>query len=812
MIGLVVVSHSPQLAQAAVDLAKEMVADRPPQVAIAAGAAVDGSFGTDAISVKAAIEQVDDGDGVVVLMDLGSAVLSAETALDFIDPELRRRVHLTAAPLVEGLVAAVVQAAAGAAAEVVVAEAAAGLHGKEAHLGAATAAPEEIAVAAGEWASFVVMAPHGLHARPAARLVATVKRFDANVLVRNGTTGSGFAPAASLSRVAAIGARKGHEVEVVASGRQAREALQEIVALATRDFDQTPSADAPRQPVPSAGQPLPAAPGIGIGRKWTMREDDITVPAAVATQPDIELRNLQDAIASTRSEITATHDRLIRTGDQRSAAIFDAHLLLLDDDEITQLVEAAIHDGATAAEAWKATLEVVAAAWAQLDDPYLNARAADVRAVCNQLLRHLLGTEYHIASQRGILVAAELTPADVARLDTDLVSGIVTAHGSPTSHTAILAQALDIPTVVAAGNAVLEVADGTEMIVDGAAGIVLVDPPLATVEVYHDQAEQQAAAATAARRREHEAAVTTDGVVIEVAANAGSTADVAAVGASGADAVGVLRTEFFFINRAQPPTAAEQEAEYRWIADKLGGRRLTIRTLDGGADKPLNYLPMPQEDNPFLGIRGIRLSLLHPELFEQQLAAAVRVARDHPVSVMFPMITAVTELEQALAALDRVCIEEGGRPEQLEAGMMIEVPAVAANAAAFTSKVDFVSIGTNDLAQYALAAERGNENVAHLADALDPGLLRLIQSVVAAAGDTKVAVCGELAADLTAVPVLVGLGVEELSVTRSAVPWVKETVRQWSQADAAALAGEAMTLDSAAAVRTAVAEWRKKFG
>jgi phosphocarrier protein FPr len=806
MVGLVVVSHSPALAQAAVALAMEMVPDRPPRVAVAAGGP-DGDFGTNAVVVQAAIEQVDDGDGVVVLMDLGSAVLSSEFALDLLDPELRKRVHLTAAPLVEGLVAAVVQAAAGESPQSVIREAAAGLYGKQAQLGAVpdtepTPEPDHTA----ERAIFTITTPHGLHARPAARLVTEARRFDAVVQIRNTTTDSNFAPATSLSRVAAIGARKGHEIEVRASGRERGQALESIVALAARDFDERPAAAAP---VSSAaiGEAMAASPGIAIGPKWSIDGGDIPVPDGGGDlDPESEARNLRAAVAATRHEIAQARARLLDTGDESSAAIFDVHLLLLNDDEINEQVRADIEGGVAAAAGWKTAMQRVEREWAQLDDPYLNARAADVHAVCNQVLRQLLGTHYAITSQPGILVAADLTPNDIAQLDADLVTGIVTAHGSPTSHAVILAKALGIPAVVGAGEAVLDVADGTEMIVAGTTGNVLIDPSAETVRTYRAEAEQLAAASAATRSRAREPAATTDGTVIEVATNIAAISDVPGVVASGADAVGVLRTEFLFIDRAQPPTAAEQEAQYRHIAAGIGGRRLTIRTLDAGGDKPLDYLRTPREGNPFLGLRGIRLSLCHPELLREQLTAAVRVAQDHPISVMFPMVTAVAELDQALAMLAEVCGDNGGRPEGLEVGMMVEVPAVALNAAAFTRRVDFVSIGTNDLAQYALAAERGNQHVAHLADALDPGLLRLIESVAAAAGtDTRVAVCGELAADLAAVPVLIGLGVGELSVTRLAVPAVKDEVRKWSQVDAASLAAEVMDLESAAEVRSDIA-------
>lgn len=805
MVGLVVVSHSPALAQAALDLAMEMVPGEPPPVAIAAGGP-EGTFGTDAVAVQAAIEQVDDGQGVVVLMDLGSAVLSSEMALELLDPKLRDRVQLTSAPLVEGLVAAVVAAAAGEPSPAVAREANAGLYGKQAHLGTAAEGPVETVMGDAERAVFTVTLPHGLHARPAARLVAEVKRFDATVQIRNATTGSAYSPAASLSRVAAIGARQGHEMEMVASGRQSRAALDAILALAAQGFGEQATAEPPVSPA-RADAPLPASPGIGIGPKWTIGGGDVDVPEAVASpEPEQEWRSLLAAVAAARHAIAAARVHLLHAGDEQSAAIFDAHLLLLDDEEISQEVRAGIEGGASAISAWKTALHRVEAEWAQLDDPYMKARAADVRAVSNQVLRQLLGAGPEIASRQGILVAADLTPNDIAHLDTGLVAGIATAHGSPTSHAAILARALGIPAVVGAGTSVLDVPDGTELIVDGSDGSVLIDPSADTVAAYRARADELIARETAARDRAREPAATTDGVRIEVAASIGSSSDVDALADCGADAVGVLRTEFFFMDRAQPPSVSEQEAEYRRIAEALNGRRLTVRTLDLGGDKPIDYLPMPQEANPFLGVRGIRLSLRHPEVLQQQLTAIVRVAADYLVAVMFPMITAVSELDQALELLAGVCHAQGARPPQLEVGIMVEVPAVAINAAAFTPRVDFFSIGTNDLAQYALATERGNESVAHLADALDPGVLRLIESVaVAAGGGTRVAVCGELAADLVAVPILVGLGVDELSVNRFAVPGVKDEVRRWAQTDAAALAAEAITLESAAAVRARVA-------
>lgn len=496
MVGLVVVSHSPALASAAVELAMEMVSVHPPRIATAAGVA-GATFGTDAVAVKSAIERVDEGDGVVVLMDLGSAVLSSELALDLIDPELRERVYLTAAPLVEGLVAAAVQAAAGEPPSVVIREAVAGLGGKQAQLGSSAAAEEAGgADTGGKTAVITIGVPHGLHARPAARLVALVKQFDATVRLRNMSTGSAYAPAGSLSRVAAIGAKRGHDVEVHSSGRQAIEARDGILALAARDFDE-PAAEAPTPlVVAETANALPASPGIAIGPKWTIGGGEILVPeAGEGFDPVHEWSNFCAATNEVREEMAKRHARLLSDGAAAEAGIFAAHMMLLDDDEILQATHEAIEQGRSAPGAWQRAMRQVETAWAALDDSYLRARAADVRAVCNQVLRRLVGTDTKMAPpQEAILVASGLTPNDTAQIDADRVAGIVTADGSPSSHAAILARALGIPAVVAAGDAVLDIPDGTVLVIDGSKGTLLVDPSPDVVRAHRTRAGQPTAA------------------------------------------------------------------------------------------------------------------------------------------------------------------------------------------------------------------------------------------------------------------------------------------------------------------------------
>jgi phosphoenolpyruvate-protein phosphotransferase/dihydroxyacetone kinase phosphotransfer subunit len=411
-------------------------------------------------------------------------------------------------------------------------------------------------------------------------------------------------------------------------------------------------------------------------------------------------------------------------------------------------------------------------------------------------------------SELAILVAHDLTPIDAAGLDRATVAGIATAHGGPTSHGAILARALGVPAVVALGDALLAVADGTPAILDGDAGLLI---PAPAADVEHDYRERRALAAAAAeqaRAAAHDPAITADGVAVEVAANAGNPRDAEQAATIGADGVGLFRTEFAFLDRATAPSEEEQVAIYTQAARALDGRPLVIRTLDAGADKPLPYLAMPAEANPFLGVRGVRLGLARPELLRTQLRAIVRTAAEHPnVKLMFPMIATIDELRAARALLEEALAQTAAQPrEGFEVGIMVEVPAAALTAVQLAHEVDFFSLGTNDLTQYVLAAERGNAALAALADGLHPAVLRLVDEVcrAARAHGRWVGVCGELGADPAAVPLLVGLGVRELSVAAPSVPAVKAAVRALDADDAEALAHAALAAESADAVRTLV--------
>jgi phosphoenolpyruvate-protein phosphotransferase/dihydroxyacetone kinase phosphotransfer subunit len=815
VVGIVIVSHSRRLAEGVAELAREM-GGPDARLETAGGLALEGNpIGTDAVLVSEAIERAWSEDGVLVLMDLGSAVLSAEMALDMLAEDRREAVLLCEAPLVEGAVAAAVAAKLGLTLDAVAEEARGGLAGKAAHLGSeapALGVPPPRRSGPARSIVLSVELPHGLHARPAARLVQVASGFDADVDVANRTTGRGPVSARSLNAVATLGVARGHQMEVTAVGPEANAAIDAVGDLAGRSFDEAPESGPAAAPpgfeaeVEGALRGITASPGIALGRARRFHVPALDVPdRGDASDPAAERRTLDEAIEAARVDVerqrAATGDRL---GDYE-ATIFDAHLLFLRDEALIEPARRAIEsEGRPAAVAWRDAVEAVAASWEALSDEYLRARVQDLRSVGRQVLARILGVPLPAPTLEGpgILVVADLSPAEAAALDPATVKGIASAFGAPTSHASIIARALGIPAVVATGPDLLAISDGRLLGVDASAGgLVYVDP---TSDVA--AALDAASAALAADRREARAgaskpASTTDGEGIEVAANVGSVREVAAAVEEGADGVGLFRTELLFLEAG--PISEEAQADvYRRAAQTLAGRPLTIRTLDAGADKPVPGLQQPAERNPFLGMRGVRLGLDRPELLETQLRAVLQVARDHPLRVMFPMVATLDELMAAREVLDRARRTVGGDPS-LEVGIMVEVPSAALIAEVLAPNVDFFSVGTNDLTQYALAADRGDPRLAALTDPLHPAVLRLIHfTVEAARGSGRwVGVCGELAGDPDATALLVGIGVRELSMSAPSVPLVKRAVRVTGSREASELATAAMALPSASAVR-----------
>jgi phosphoenolpyruvate-protein phosphotransferase len=410
------------------------------------------------------------------------------------------------------------------------------------------------------------------------------------------------------------------------------------------------------------------------------------------------------------------------------------------------------------------------------------------------------------AAPAAIVVATELTPADTAGLDPSLVAGIATAHGAATAHAAILARALGLPAVVGVGDALTEVEDGTPLLLDGDAGTVQVDPPSELLRDAEVRRERDRARRAAARERAHETGATRDGTRIEVFANLGSAAEAAPAVELGAEGVGLLRTEFLFLDRPELPDEEEQAQTLVDIARALDGRPLVVRTLDAGADKPLPALPMPPEANPFLGVRGIRLALQRRDVLSTQLRAILRAAAEHPIKAMLPMVATLNEIRAARAVLEEARAQTG-IDAPLELGIMVEVPAAALTAAKLAPHVDFFSLGTNDLTQYAMAAERGDERLAGLLAGPQPAVLRLVRATVEAA--TKhgrwVGVCGELAGDPAAAVLLAGLGVTELSMAPALIPEAKAALRAVDLPAASQAAEAALEAEDADAARALAA-------
>jgi phosphocarrier protein FPr len=696
------------------------------------------------------------------------------------------------------------------------------IEGRGQELGRATSSRAVLEVLGGElppdWPSarITLANAHGLHARPAKILAQLAKSFDGDIRVRLIDGPVGAVSVKSLSKLLSLGARRGQVLEFVAEPTIAGDALPALLAAVEEGLGEevealpTVSAQAatldiePVVSAPQAGsqlQAIAAAPGIAIGPAHIQVQHVFDYPLR-GESAAIERQRLQTALAEVRLDIQGLIER---SQAKAIREIFITHQEMLDDPELTDEVDTRLKQGESAEAAWMSVIEAAAKQQESLQDALLAERAADLRDIGRRVLAQLCGLETaQEPSEPYILVMDEVGPSDVARLDPARVAGILTARGGATAHSAIVARALGIPALVGAGPAVLLLASGTALLLDGQRGRLHVAPDAATLQratVERDTREQRLQAAAAQR---HEPALTRDGHAVEVFANIGESAGVASAVEQGAEGIGLLRTELIFMAHPQAPDEATQEAEYRRVLDGLGGRPLVVRTLDVGGDKPLPYWPIAEEENPFLGVRGIRLTLQRPQIMEAQLRALLRSADNRPLRIMFPMVGSVDEWRAARDMTERLRLEIPVADLQL--GIMIEVPSAALLAPVLAKEVDFFSVGTNDLTQYTLAIDRGHPTLSAQADGLHPAVLQLIDITVRAAHahGKWVGVCGELAADPLAVPVLVGLGVDELSVSARSIPEVKARVREFSLSEAQGLAQKALAVGSPAEVRALV--------
>jgi phosphocarrier protein FPr len=823
MVNLVLVSHSPSLVSGVAELARAMTQQSRVVIATAAGTGDPlHPLGTNADKIHRAIEAAYSEDGVLVLMDLGSAILSAEMALEFMPENQRHNVLLCAAPMIEGSIAAAVQASLGGTLQQVAAEAMGALASKAEGLShiqqAIVTSTAPVDLTGAQTVQIKIENRLGLHARPAALFVQTAARFKSEIQIARTTNEAKRVNAKSINAVGSFGVRQNEVIKVFAAGSDAFEALAALQKLAAEKFGEDDTATqpiaetAPRKTGLSADGSfagVPASPGYAIGPAMPLRYVEPKMERRTVDDTAAEWARLQIALDSVRDATRQLRDQVAQAANSYDAAIFDAHLMFLTDPDLLEQTRQAILGGHINAEwAWQTVITASATAFEAIDDEYMRQRAADVRDIGRQVLARLTGQQLAaVMDKPGILVAVDLAPSDTARLDRSLVLGICTERGGPTSHSAILARTLGIPAVVGAGPNITQVTEGTPLVIDGQTGQVWTNPAKKLVNDYTARLTAWREARDQARAVSAAPAITQDGVAIEVVANIGNPEDARAAITNGAEGVGLLRTEFLFLDRRDAPTEQEQYAAYQSIGEVMGARPVIVRTLDVGGDKPLAYLDLGHEDNPFLGQRAIRLCLNRPDIFKTQLRAILRAAAGHNFKIMFPMIADVNEVRRAKALLAEVRAElQAARTplaDRVDVGIMVEIPAAAVMAHAFAADIDFFSIGTNDLTQYTLAAERGNAAVAHLQDALHPAVLIQIRQTgqAAEAAGKWVGVCGELAGDPLAIPILLGLGVKELSMASGSIPKAKQIIRALSLTEAKAVAANALKLENAEAVR-----------
>ncbi len=831
-VGLVIVSHSTQLAAGVAELAGQMAQGKT-SIAVAGGG-LNGVLGTSVDKILAAIESVDSPDGVLVLLDLGSAILATEMALELLGDDQRSRVRLSFAPLVEGTVAAALEASLGRTLVEVQQAAERTASTEQLKLLKPLSQTEITPAPAIEITSehgtpepqpgtvevqLQLTNPIGLHARPASLFVQTAGRFQARIQV----LGRGReADATSIMGVLSLGAQQGDTITIRASGADAVAAIEGLSELVRAGFYETaPVAGTPAPAIEgtAAAQPSSATPpsvqdawrgvtasaGVAVGPALLYTSGDFTLSTVVrhpiaSDRVVAEQNRLLESLDAAAQELDALAVSLQDRIGQAQSAIFDAQALMLRDPALIDFARRAIEEQridaagalADAGEHYAATLEA-------LENPILAARGVDMRDAVSRAIRRL--GDQKIAKQDlstlnrpVILVANDLTPSDTAQLRPATVLGICTVRGGPTAHAAILARSLGIPAIAGFSEAVLQVIqDGDELGLDADNGLLYHHPsPEVRAELTQRLAEQQRQRSILRQAAQQtQAPISINGRRIHLLANIASEAEAEAARQWGAEGVGLLRTEFLFADAPTLPDEDEQRQRYAQVFRAFGGDvpgqagPLVVRTLDAGADKPMpalnTILGATVEANPALGLRGIRIHLAYQTLLEQQFGALLLAAADTGIQlhIMFPMISTVEELQMARSIFERVHARLKNRqvalPAHVPLGIMVEVPSAVIMASELAELADFFSIGANDLLQYTLASDRTNPSVANLYNPMQPALLRLIREVTEAgrrAGKT-VAVCGEIASDVRLAPLLVGLGVDELSMAPTAIPAVR---------------------------------------
>ena len=531
-----------------------------------------------------------------------------------------------------------------------------------------------------------------------------------------------------------------------------------------------------------------ASEGVSIGKVLLFIEEEMTIPEEKAAHSTIEseFTKLEDGLKKSKTQLIAIREKVKEKMGEDKAAIFDGHIMLLEDEDLIMEVQEKIKGGMPAAKALNEGIEEYCTMISQLDDPYLRERAADLQDIGKRWLKNLLGIKINDLSNLEpgtIVVTHDLTPSDTAQLDLVNCVGFITEIGGKTAHSAIMARSLELPAVVGVKGILSEAKEGETVIMDGEAGELFLDPSAELISEYVLKRETLQKEKEELRKLIKEEAITKDGRKVDIWGNIGSPNDIVAVLESGATGIGLYRTEFLFMNSDHFPTEEEQYQAYRIVAEKMQGKPVTIRTMDIGGDKELPYLDLPKEMNPFLGYRAIRISLENKDMFKTQLRAILRASQYGQIKIMYPMISSINEIRSANIILEECKkeLDEIGKiyDRNIKVGIMIETPSTAIIAYKFAKEVDFFSIGTNDLTQYFLAVDRGNEMVSTLYNSFNPAVLEAIQKVIDAAHDANISVsmCGEFAGDKKATKLLLGMGLDSFSMSASSGLQVKKIIR-----------------------------------
>ncbi|MGJ6561225.1 phosphoenolpyruvate--protein phosphotransferase [Listeria monocytogenes] len=552
---------------------------------------------------------------------------------------------------------------------------------------------------------------------------------------------------------------------------------------------------------------IAASDGIAIAKAYLLVEPDLSYEKTEVTDVESEVKRFERALEVSRTELSMIREKAAKDLGEDKAQIFDAHLLVLNDPELTGPIEESIKNSKTNAEtALQETTDMFIGMFESMDNEYMRERAADIKDVRKRVLSHLLGVTIPnpaLIDEEVVVVAADLTPSDTAQLNRNFVKGFVTDIGGRTSHSAIMARSLEIPAVVGTKEVTASVAKNDIVIIDGLEGNVIIHPTEEQIAHYEKIKSDFALQQAEWDKLKNEKTVSKDGVHVELAANIGTPNDLEGVISNGGEAVGLYRTEFLYMGRDNFPTEEEQFEAYKAVVSGMDGKSVVVRTLDIGGDKTLPYLELPEEMNPFLGFRAIRLCFANEELFRTQLRALLRASVYGNLKIMFPMIATVNEFRQARDILldEKAKLKAAGTEvsDSIELGIMIEIPAAAVLADQFAKEVDFFSIGTNDLIQYTMAADRMNERVSYLYQPYNPSILRLVKMVIDASHKEGkwTGMCGEMAGDQTAVPLLLGLGLDEFSMSASSILKSRSLIKRLDQSEMVKLAEEALNKSTA---------------